>query len=90
MTQTLIPGPFRMADCYRKARTDAGLDQEEVAHALEVSRPLVSKWERGKSEPTVSQLRRLAEITDAEWLLDLGKLPSGWSDVFAGQTAVGQ
>lgn len=74
MTTTTTPGPCR-ADCYRRARLDAGLDQEDLAQKVSVSRPLISKWERGKSEPTVSQLVALAEATDAEWLLDVGSLP---------------
>lgn len=70
------PGP-RRADCYRRARLDAGLDQGDLAERVSVSRPLISKWERGKSEPTVGQLLALAKATDADWLLDLASLPSG-------------
>lgn len=75
MTTATVLGPFRLKDCYRVAREEAHLDQQAVADYVGVSRPLISKWERGKSAPTVQQHRRIAEVTKAEWLLDLEKLP---------------
>lgn len=55
------------------ARKKAGLEQEEVAKAIGVSRGTISNWERDKGEPRLSHLRRLAEITSTpvEWLSDL-------------------
>lgn len=44
------------------ARRDSGLKQRELAVALDVSRPLVSKWERNKAEPTISQWRAMIRL----------------------------
>lgn len=68
-----IRGPFNVGDEIRRARLDAHMDQTELAQLLSVSRPLISKWERGKSEPTISQFRLIAEVTSADWLLQKAK-----------------
>jgi transcriptional regulator with XRE-family HTH domain len=54
-----------------RAREFAEMDQETLANAIGVSRALVSKWERDKSEPTVAQARAWAEATGVSfaWLL---------------------
>lgn len=44
-------------------RRRAGYDQMQMAELLGVSRPLISKWERGKSVPDVQQAARWADIT---------------------------
>lgn len=44
---------------YRAMR---GLQQKDIAVALGVDQSAVSKWERGISEPTAFNLRRLADI----------------------------
>lgn len=61
--------PFHVGDEIRKARMDARMEQAELARQVGVSRPLVSKWERNKSEPTISQFRAIARVTNARWLL---------------------
>ena len=43
-------------------RKEKGLSQEEVARALFVTRQTISKWETGKAEPGVSNLKALAEL----------------------------
>lgn len=48
----------------RIARQDSKITQEHVAIALGVSRPLVSKWERNKAEPTISQWRQMIHLFD--------------------------
>lgn len=40
------------------------LGQSELAELIGVSRPLVSKWERGASVPDLSQKLRLARLLD--------------------------
>lgn len=47
------------------ARRDAGVGQQELADHLGVSRPLISKWERNKSEPTITQWRRIVQFFEA-------------------------
>lgn len=43
------------------ARVNAGMTQEEVSNLMRVSKNTVVNWEKGASEPTISQARRLAE-----------------------------
>ena len=62
---------YSLGEMLAKARRDAGLEQEAVATALGVSRPLVSKWERDRAVPDVREYRLLAVTTGARWLLDL-------------------
>ena len=44
------------------ARVNAGLTQEEVAKALKVGKQTVVNWEKGTSEPKMSQGRQLSEL----------------------------
>ncbi len=48
----------------------AGLSQNQLAKAMEVSRQAVSKWETGLSTPDAGKLIHLAEVldTDVEYL----------------------
>ena len=43
-------------------RKKAGLSQEELAAALEVTRQTVSKWETGDSTPDMAKLRAMGEF----------------------------
>lgn len=69
---------WTLGDLMWKARKDAGLDQSEVAAALNVSRSLVGKWENDKSTPNVRQVVRFAELTkfDPYWLVETLKTRS--------------
>ena len=44
------------------ARKNANMTQRELANACGVSESTVSNWEKGKSEPTVSQARKIGEL----------------------------
>ena len=44
------------------ARVNAGLTQEDVARALKVGKQTIVSWEKGKSEPKMSQCRELSEL----------------------------
>lgn len=44
------------------ARVNAELTQEEVAHEMHVSKQTVLSWEKGNSEPSISQARRLSDL----------------------------
>ena len=46
------------------ARKIAGLTQVDLATALEVSEGTVINWEKGRSEPTVSQAIQIAEAVN--------------------------
>lgn len=44
------------------ARVNAGLTQEDVAKALNVGKQTVVSWEKGKTEPKMSQSRELSRL----------------------------
>lgn len=77
----------RLGDVLRRARIDAGLNQGQLAEKCGVSQGQVSKWERGKAEPTVSELRAVASSTGADWLYNLRELPSRCTPTGAGRAA---
>lgn len=44
------------------ARVNAGMTQEDVAREMHVSKQTIVNWEKGISEPTISQARALSEL----------------------------
>lgn len=44
------------------ARKNAGLTQRDLARICGVSESTVHNWERGKSEPSISQARKIGEV----------------------------
>src|SRR4051794_27351026 len=54
----------------RRARTGAGLTQTQLAARADTSQPVISAYEHGRRDPSVTTLRRLIAATGAE--LDLG------------------
>lgn len=58
-------------DILLQLRTKAGLSQDELAERMFVTRQAVSRWERGASDPSTSNLLTLAKLfnTTAEELL---------------------
>lgn len=62
---------YTLGEHLRKARLDAEMEQADLADALDVSRQLISKWERNVSVPSVIQYRALARVTGAGWLVPL-------------------
>ena len=44
------------------ARVNARMTQETVAKAMKVSKNTVVNWEKGLSEPTITQARELSEL----------------------------
>ena len=64
-----------LAQTLKDHRTRCKLTQEYVAGALGVPSQMVSKWETGESEPTMSNLSALAKtygVTLAQLLQDVG------------------
>ena len=72
-TQTTSDHPALtgFGDRWKQARITAGLSQEQVAHALSVSRVAVSYYESGRNEPGLGALARYSAIarTSVEWLV---------------------
>lgn len=44
------------------ARVNAGLTQEEVSKKMKISKNTLVNWEKGLSEPSISQGRELADL----------------------------
>lgn len=44
------------------ARVNAGLTQDDVAKAMHISKQTLVKWEKGISEPKMSQSRELSAL----------------------------
>lgn len=42
------------------ARVNAGLTQEDVAKAMHVSKNTIVAWEKGKTQPSIEQARKLS------------------------------
>ena len=51
-----------LGEILKDYRLKAGLSQEYVAHELGVSRQAISKWERGVSDPSTTNLLSLASL----------------------------
>lgn len=53
----------RIGKRVREARVDAKITQAQLADRLGISRPAVSQWENGKSDPTHENLVAIASLT---------------------------
>ena len=53
-----------LGEVIKKHREDKGFTQEMLAERLGVSRQAVSKWEKGTTEPSTSNLFALAKVFD--------------------------
>lgn len=45
------------------ARVNSGMNQKEMADFLGVDISVLIKWEEGKTEPNVNQLRKISEVS---------------------------
>lgn len=57
----------------RRLREDAGLRQQTVAEALNVSQAAVSRWERGWNGPSKKYRQKLAEL----YHVDVSRIEKG-------------
>jgi len=70
----------------RQARISAGLSQTEVARRALVAQSVISAYESGRREPSVSMLERLVRATGHHLVLDLersGDYPPGLPDTLS-------
>lgn len=44
------------------ARVNAGMKQSDVAEIMKISKQTIVNWEKGLTEPSVNQARKLSEI----------------------------
>ena len=56
----------------KELRKAAGIQQKELAIAIDVSRPTVSEWESGKKDPSGERLKKLAQYFNVDELTVLG------------------
>jgi transcriptional regulator with XRE-family HTH domain len=54
-----------MGAVLREARENAGMTQKQLADRADMSVPVISRLERGDSDPRVSTVRRIADATGA-------------------------
>lgn len=61
---------WTLGDRIRKARTEAGLEQRELAARLGVNRNTLGMWEHDAASPNTASLIAVAAVTetDLEWL----------------------
>lgn len=45
------------------ARANAGLNQRQWAEIIGVDLSTITNWEKGKTEPSVTQLRKISELS---------------------------
>lgn len=72
----------------RQARLDARLSQSEVARRAHVAQSVISAYESGRREPSVSTLQRLVRATGHRLVLDLERAsdyPPGLPDTSLGR-----
>lgn len=49
--------------CLASARVNAKMNQREFAEYMGVDVSTITNWEKGKSEPSASQLRKISEVS---------------------------
>ena len=54
--------PVQIGDRIRLARQDRGWTQDQLAHAVGVSRSAVAQWETGRAGQLTGNLARIAEV----------------------------
>jgi transcriptional regulator with XRE-family HTH domain len=89
MTVISTPPNRTIGEYIRAARKSTGLSQTDFAAELAggVTQTRVSRWESGKDYPNILEMKRIAEVSGHEYLLDLRDLPSAWERVPAGAAA---
>ena len=58
-----LDGEFALASALIKARTDAGLTQEQVAGKMQTTRTAIARLEGGQHMPSTRTLAKFAEAT---------------------------
>lgn len=53
---------MNFCETLKKLRTRANMSQIELAQLMDVNQYIISYWEKGRSEPSISQIVKLSEI----------------------------
>jgi transcriptional regulator with XRE-family HTH domain len=85
-TEIVLSAPERL----RVARQRAGLDQAEMGAVIGVHRAVISQYENGHTEPTLSALVRWADVADVslDWLCARRDSNPQPSDLYPGDDAI--
>ena len=73
MVEPFSPAAGVVGERLRGIRTELGLSQEEVAHLAEIHPTNYGKIERGRANPSLSTVIRIATVLD----VDAGELIAG-------------
>lgn len=57
----------------KKARTDAGMTQKELAQQVGVPYQTLQFWENGKRKPKIENIRKIADALNTSWYVLLGE-----------------
>lgn len=61
----------------KEKRQALGLSQEDLAQKLDLTRQAISKWEMDKAQPTMTNLRQLAQVFDVDMAYFIGQGQEG-------------
>ena len=56
----------KVATTIKVLRIEKGINQEQLAEQLHVTRQAVSSWETGKTQPDIEMLKQIAEYFDVD------------------------
>lgn len=57
----------------KKAMKEAGLTQQKLADKLGITNPVINAWIKGKRNPTVNSIKRIASATDKPFSFFMGE-----------------
>lgn len=66
---------FALADQFIKARSTAGLTQQELAERMQTSQSYIARLEGGKETPSTRTLNRFAEATGHRVIINFEPIP---------------
>lgn len=71
-------------DILKKLRVRADMSQNELARLMNVNQYIISYWEKGRSEPSISQILKLSDIfkVPSDYLLGKGVIRTEDDDEF--------
>lgn len=62
---------FALAAAVIEARSRAGLTQQQLAHRMGTTQPVIARLESGRTPPSMRTLKRLAKATDTRLTIKL-------------------
>lgn len=60
----------------KQSRIDLNMSQQSLADILQIDQSKISKWERGKNEPNLEMLHKIAKALDvsSDYLIGLSEI----------------